>query len=416
MSNTTWMPSSAEPVSNQANDKWMPISAEPVVQQKQVNPIINAITQPLAKTITGDTLQNRIMDMSGTPIPNVPGTPFDRGVQIASNPIFRANDIAQRFVGGMAGNLADQVTTPSNLALGGILAKGAGMLANNPVTRRFLQTQLPTLSQDLLASNPMDPIYKTINGIQADITKPLPPNAPRLVQIGNDLKDSIQSAIDTLGAKYKPLVGENPLTPEEVSSALPEKIASKLGINPADIKTTADLWQARTDLRTTIPDNAFDKGEFFKNNNIKEKDVMDMMSQMKGLVMNKMSSADRASLDVLDNHYGNAIGAGKSLIKSIYNPNSGEVKTDSLMKLFTGNEGKQDLINKLNYFNSNVGKFSQQVINHVNTQARNQMISKVAGYGAVGAGGLALANKFLVQPAIKGFQEATDTGGDSNGQ
>lgn len=411
------MPPSAEPVAGSSTDKWMPNSAEPVQQpQAKSNPIISALTQPLAQTLTGKSMQNRIMDISGTPIPSYVNRPFDAGVQIGSNPLFRANDIAQKFVGGMVGNLADQVTTPSNLMLGAVLSKGAGMLANNPITRRFLQTQLPTLSTDLLAANPMEPIYKTINGIQADITKPLPPSAPRLVQIGTDLKDSIQQAIDTLGAKYKPLVGENPLTPDEVLSALPEKVATKLGIDLTNIKTTADLWQARTDLRTTIPDNSFDKGEFFKNNNLKEKDVMDMMDKMKALVMNKMSPADRDSLDVLDNHYGNAIGAGKSLIKSIYNPNSGEVKTDSLMKLFTGNQGKQDLINKLNYFNSNVGKFSKQVINHVNTQARNQMIGKVAGYGALGLGGTALANKFLVQPAIKGFQEATDTGGDANGQ
>ena len=238
MSDTAWMPSSAEPIA-----QYQPKTAEPV-QQSQGNSIINAVTQPLAQTLTGQSMQNRIMDISGTPIPQSTSAPFDAGIQIGSNPFFRASDIAQRFVGGAVGNLADQVTTPSNLMLGAALSKGASMLANNPTTRRFLQTQLPTLSKDLLAANPMEPIYKTINGIQADITKPLPPNASRLVQIGSDLKDSIQDAISTLGEKYKPLVGENPLTPEEVSSVLPDKIASKLGIDPSQIKTTADSWSA----------------------------------------------------------------------------------------------------------------------------------------------------------------------------
>jgi len=326
-------------------------------------------------------------------------------------PFAQSTSMAGQMVPEAVGMGLDLATRPSSYIAPYIMAKGATAMANNPMTRRFLQTQLPTFSKPLIDANPMEPIYKMVNGIQADITKPLPPDNTRLVGIGKNIVSAINDTMDNFGDQYKNLVGSNPVSQEEVLAASPSKFLSKIGINPDDIKTTADVWQARTDLSKTMGNPQL-KSDLLMKTNLKESQIQQIMGQMKALVMNKMPNESRDSLDILDNHFENALKSGRGILKQVLDPKSGQIKTDNLSKIWgnPGNEGAQDLFTRFGYFNDSLNKLSQAVQGHVANQARNQFIKQALGIGTIGAGIVGLGHQFIAKPIINEMKKSINTG------
>lgn len=87
------------------------------------HPVLSAM-QPLAKTITGTSLQDMAQNASQMPIPQARQAPFDSNVQMAGSPIGNAIRTGVPAIAGTLGGVADQLTSPINAALGP-LAKGA---------------------------------------------------------------------------------------------------------------------------------------------------------------------------------------------------------------------------------------------------------------------------------------------------
>lgn len=316
----------------------------------------------------------------------------------ANLPFSKSKSMVGQMIPELAGDLLEFGTKPSSYIAPKVISKGLGAMANNPATRRFLQTQTPTLAKKLLAENPMQPVYKTINDMQVDITKPLPPTSPKLVKTGKKIVDSVNEVLDSMGKQYNKLVGKNPLTSEEVSSVLPSKIAKKIGIKISEIKTTEDLWQARTDLSKTVSD-PWSKAELLKKTNLKEEQVMGLMNQMKALTMNKMDVTARQSLEILDSEFTNAQAWGKGIVRAVYNPATKKVNTTRLVSIFKNpaEQGSRDLFNQFSYFDKSINALSQSVKNYIAKRAFIDFTKKAT----VVTAGVVAANKYVREPLLR---------------
>jgi hypothetical protein len=286
------------------------------------------------------------------------------------------------------------------------------MMANNPTTRRFLQTQLPVLSKKLLADNPMSPVYKEVHGMMVDIMKPLPPKPSALVEKGLKVVSSVQNTIDEMGKKYAPLVGNNRLTVDEVAKVLPEEIGESLGVKTGGIRTTADLWVARNTIRKAVA-NPWIKDELLRKTSLKEDDVMRLMAQMKALVMDRMLPEQRVELSALDSQYEKMMKVGSGLLRRLYNPSNKTVHIESLMKsLQNPDSDPSQLFKNFDYFDKNVTKFATMLKGAAANQRRMAILKK-AGL-ATGGVGLALGGlKLAGVDVMKGIRNFTKGNSDN---
>jgi hypothetical protein len=326
--------------------------------------------------------------------------PWDTIYRDAGLPFSKSTSMAGQMIPQIAGMALDIGTRPSAMIAPPVIGAAGKAMANNPVTRRFLQTQLPTLSKKLLSDNPIKSVYKEIDGFLQNITKPLAKSPEKLVSKGVKVAESINKTIDKIGEKYTPLVGKEPLKTTEVIDIIPAEIGDKLGVKVEQITNTSELWKARDVIRKAVSTNPYEKAEFFKKTNLKEDSVMELMNKMKAKVMDKMTPDQRIELDILDSQYEKAITSGKALLQRIYNPKTGVVHVDALKKALSSKESDTtQLFNSFSYFDKNVTKFQNDIIGYV---ARQQMMKKLgtATKWAAGATGLSAIGKNAYEQSI----------------
>lgn len=94
-------------------------------------------------------------------------------------PFSKSTTMAGQMIPQVAGELLEFGTKPSTYIAAGVAPWIAKEMTQIPMTRRFLARELPTLSKNLLAKNPLQPVYKDTPFGKVDITQPYKP-APEI--------------------------------------------------------------------------------------------------------------------------------------------------------------------------------------------------------------------------------------------
>lgn len=311
----------------------------------------------------------------------------------AAIPLPGANstNIAGQMIPQMAGGVIDIASRPSSAAIGyagKYVAPIVGKLAaTSPSFRRFLQLRLPTLSAKVLADNPMAPVYKTIQGIPRDITKPLAPDSPKLVKYGQKLVDSVHETMDNLGNQYGKTLEPFYKNKANISGISKEQLKA-IGLNPKT-STVEDLWKTRWDLLKRVG-NPWKKEELLKKTSLKEDDLVSVISRLKANVLNNVDSTARDKINLLDPQFEDAIKSGKGILSSVYNPETGRINTSRMVGIFKNknDQGTQELFNRFGQYDKRVNEVAG-AIKHYNTI---EGVKKIAGVGVLGVG----AEQFLM--------------------
>lgn len=297
----------------------------------------------------------------------------------------QSTNVGGQMIPQIAGGAIDLATRPSTV-IGAQAAKVAGPLmqklaTSSPAFRRFLQIQTPNLSKQFLADNPMAPVYKTIQGIPRDITKPLPPNSPKLVKQGQKLVDAVHETMDNLGDQYAKTLEpfyKNKATISGINNADLEAI----GINP-EKATVQDLWQARWDLLKKVG-NPWKKEELLKKTSLNEDQITTLLTRLKANVLNNVDAKARGAITQLDPQFEDAIKAGKGILSSVYNPETGRINTTRLVGIFKNkaDQGTQELFSRFGTYDKRVN----EVAGAIKSYNRGEFIKNAAGIGVIGVG------------------------------
>lgn len=307
----------------------------------------------------------------------------------------QSTNVGGQLIPEIAGGLLDIASRPSTAVAGYILPKAGTALGNamaqNPTTRRFLANTLPTFSKDLLKNNPMSPVYKTINGIQQDITQPLTKNTGALVKQGQKLVDAVHETMDNLGAEYGKVL--KPFYDKQVDvSRLPMDKLKELGVidENATTATVEDLWKGRFDLLKMVG-NPWKKEELLKKTTLKEDDIRGLLDILKANVLNNVDKATRQSINDLDPKFSEAIKAGKGLLSAAYNPETNRFNTKRLVGIFSDktDEGSRELFNTFNKYDKRVGEVADSMKRYL----LGEKLKKAAGVAALAEAGNLLFNK-----------------------
>lgn len=310
----------------------------------------------------------------------------------AAMPLPGANstNMAGQMIPQVMGGAIDIASRPSSVAIG-YAGKYAtpimGKLAStSPAFRRFLQLRVPTLSAKVLADNPMAPVYKTIQGIPRDITKPLAPDSPKLVKQGQKLVDAVQETMDNLGNQYGKTL-EPFYANKATLSGISKNQLKAIGLD-SKTATVEDLWKTRWDLLKKVG-NPWRKEELLKKTTLKEDELVNIIDRLKANVLNNIDDKSRKAIETLDPQFSEAIKSGKGILSSVYNPETGRINTVRLTNIFKNkaDEGTQDLFNKFGQYDKRVNEVAGAIKNY----NRVETIKKVAGIGILGTG----AEQFL---------------------
>lgn len=299
----------------------------------------------------------------------------------------KSSNIAGQMIPEIAGTMLDIGTRPSAVIAPKVAGEALKLAVNTPATRRFMQTQLPTLSKELLDKNPMAPVYKTIDGIQRDITRPLPMKPGKLVRQGQKLVNSIQETMDNLGGQYQKTL--EPFYKNKVSNfgGINNADLESIGIDPNNA-TVETLWKTRWDLLKQVG-NPWKKEELLKKTTLKEDQLTNIIDRLKAATLNNISKEARDNINKLDPIFTDAIQSGKGILRMAHNPETGKINTTRLVNVFKdkADEGSRELFKRFSYYDKRINEVSKAF----NDYNRNEMLKKIAGVGVLGVG----AEQFL---------------------
>lgn len=377
----TWSPQDfldQELVKESANNKPMGFGFNPQQYFQQAQPAFKlALEHP-------ETLMGQVI--SPDKINQTTGSEYSDLYRRANLPGSNSTSMMGQMIPQIAGMALDIGTRPSSAIAPAVMGAGANAMANNPATRRFLQNQMPTLSKGLIEANPMAPVYKEINGIQRDITKPLPSSPTKLVKQGQKLVDAVHETMDTLGGQYGKILEPFYKTKIDISD-LPHKDLKQLGLIPKGVNakqvSLEYLWKGRWDLMKMVG-NPWRKEALLNKTSLTEDKVTNLLMRAKASVLNSLPKETRDEILRLDPQFEDAISAGKGLLRTAYDPNTGKINTVRLTNLFKNNadEGTRELFNRFSYYDKRVS----DVANSFKAYNRNAMMKKIAGVGVVGVG------------------------------
>lgn len=315
----------------------------------------------------------------------------------------QSTNIGGQMLPQIAGGAIDLASRPST-AIGGYVAGKAapivGKLASsNPAFRRFLQLRVPTLTKKILDEFPMAPIYKEIQGIPRDITKPLPANSPKLVKQGQKLVDAVHETMDNLGAQYSKTLEPFYKTKVADFGGLKPSQLKKVGIDP-NKATVEDIWKARWDLLKQVG-NPWKKEELLKKTSLKEDELTNLLTRFKAITLNTIDPKARDKILQLDPQFEDAVKAGKGILKTMFDPETGRVNTVRLVNIFKNkaDQGTQELFTRFGEYDKRV----TQVANSIKSYNRVETIKKV---GEIGVAGVA-AEQFLRYQLRRGMSSVT---------
>jgi len=331
----------------------------------------------------------------------------------AAMPLPGANstNMAGQMIPQLAGGAIDIASRPSSA----VMAVGAkyaapiiGKLASSsPSFRRFLQLRTPTLSAKVLADNPMAPIYKTIQGVPRDITKPLAPDSPKLVRQGQKLVDAVHETMDNLGNQYGKTL-EPFYTNKATVSGISKEQMKAIGLNPKTA-TVEDLWKTRWDLLKKVG-NPWRKEELLKKTSLKEDELVTMLSRLKANVLNNVDATARDKINLLDPQFEEAIKSGKGILSSIYNPETGRINTVRLTNIFSNkaDQGTQDLFTKFGQYDKRVNDVAGAIKNYNRNVTIRDYVDKGIGLTSIGIA----ADQFLRWRQRQGMESVLGSGGN----
>lgn len=305
------------------------------------------------------------------------GSPSDFTEPAAKQLAYEGKPV-QSFTAGIAGDLANVYSAPLSLATAGASRLVPVLGKTSAGFRRFLSYRTPVLSGKFLADNPMAPVYKVIQGIPRDITKPLPKAPELLVKQGKKLVDAVHETMDVLGDQYGKILEPSYKKVIQISDDLKEPL-QKLGILDKDavskildksgkpIKqavevTLEDLWKGRWDLLKKVG-NPWKKEELLKKTTLSEDEIMKYLGDMKNTVLNSLDPKAQAAIKQLDPQFSDAISAGKGLLRAIFDPETRRVNTTRLANIFKAAEdqGTRDLFNRFAAYDNRVNAIVKTV-------------------------------------------------------
>lgn len=310
----------------------------------------------------------------------------------AAMPLPGANstNIGGQMIPQLAGGAIDIASRPSSVIIAGTAKYASPMVgklaSTSPAFRRFLQLRVPTFSAKILEDNPMAPVYKTIQGVPRDISKPLPPNSPKLVKQGQKLVDAVHETMDNLGNQYGKTLEPFYANKATISGISKEQLKA-IGLN-SKTATVEDLWKTRWDLLKKVG-NPWRKEELLKKTTLKEDELVSVIDKLKANVLNNIDDTSRKAIERLDPQFSEAIKSGKGILSSVYNPETGRINTVRLTNIFKNkaDAGTQDLFNKFGQYDKRVNEVAGAIKNY----NRFETAKKIGGIGILGTG----AEQFL---------------------
>lgn len=317
----------------------------------------------------------------------------------AGLPGSQSTNMAGQMIPQAAGLALDIASRPSSLIGSAIASPIGNAMANNPTTRRFLMNQLPTLSKGIIEANPMAPIYKEVNKMMVDITKPLPKAQTKLVKTGQKLVDSIQSTMTSLGKEYGKMYEPFYNTKVNTFAGIPNKELEAIGIDPTK-STVKDLWEARFDLLRQVG-NPWKKDELLKKTTLNEEKLRNIITKLKAATLNAIPKEARDQISIMDTQYGQAVSAGKGLLRVAHDPETKRINTTRLYNIFKNkeDEGSRELFDRFSYFDKNISEISNKMKRYVFQQKLKEGVAAAAPYVAIGGLGFgaALAGKKAIE-------------------
>lgn len=336
------------------------------------------------ETLMGQTISPQAIDQST-------GGEYSDIYRRAALPLPGANstNVAGQMIPQIVGGAIDIASRPSSAVLAGV-GKYANPLvgklaSSSPAFRRFLQLRVPTFSKQILADNPMAPVYKVIQGVPRDITKPLPPESPKLVRQGQKLVDAVHETMDNLGEQYGKTL--EPFYKNKATvSGIDAKQLKAIGVSKN--ATVEDLWKARWDLLKKVG-NPWKKEELLKKTSLKEDELTSLLTRLKANVLNNVDTKARDRIMQLDPQFEEAVKSGKGILSSVYNPETGRINTVRLTNIFSNkaDQGTQDLFTKFGQYDKRVNDVAGAIKNYNMVEGAK----KIAGIGVLGVG----AEQFL---------------------
>ena len=295
---------------------------------------------------------------------------------------------------------------------------GKGM-ALNPATRRYIQRNMPNMAKNLLQNNPVEPVMRNVNGMNVDITKPLPDESGNIAKIGRSWVGKIHGLVKSWRNKYGKLLKPfyEKAVPDEQISNLPPKVLEELGYKAATPATTAetgivlpgggqhiattpgkpatrvtikDLWEGRWNLQSLLNESSTAKTELLTRLKVSEKELMNAIKVMKETVLNNVDDATKVSIEKLDPDFGVIIKSSRSILRSIYDAKANKIKTGPVNAFFNKkptHEGSVEIFNRLKFFEKSLGTIQKKM----EGELFKQMMGKAARAGAIGVGGLGVA-------------------------
>lgn len=295
-------------------------------------------------------------------------------------PFAKSTSVAGQLVPQIAGGALNLGTRPSTYITAGLAPLAGKAAAVTPATRRFLQTQTPTLAKALLNKYPIDPIYKVVKGLRVDITKPLPKGG-KLVQTGRALVDTVNTTIGKFRQQYsdllKPFV--DTVLPEENLAVLPKGLLKKLDLGKKTT-TIGDLWTKRWDLLKQLNESSFTKEALLKTTKLREDEIMTSLGALKDVVLNSVDDFTKEQIIQLDPLFAEVMKSGRGILRAVFDPRYNKIKTTSLANIFTNklDQGGRELFTRFGVFDKNVTNISKQMHSFATRQAIKATVKRYA--------------------------------------
>lgn len=322
---------------------------------------VKTLIDPLAKTITGKSLQDRALDATVQNIPTPTQAPFDANVNAARNPINQFNQIGKNSAAGAVGSALDMATTPVNYAIPASKVAGAGVDAvAGGVTGlgKFFNFDQRALSlgakvRQVAAAAKLSTVDKFGASVDAQATAN-PTKTVSLENVVNDIKSSLANPESGITDEAKTVFRKTPLL-----NGMLKEPGSAGYIDPANV-SLKDTQEIINYINTKIP----------KSIKASSLDVLDAQNDIRAAQLDAFPEMAQTRAD-----YGK-FAEDYKLIKSVLNPKS---TPNAIMTNFNNNIAVKDAANRV--LSPVVGDMAK-----LRSQAGIVGWLKKLGIGAIGAG------------------------------
>lgn len=203
-----------------------------------------------------------------------------------------------------------------------------------------------------------------------------------LMERAKTVKSVVDETIDGFRSQYKSLIGKNANNVVSNINTLPEDVIQEF--NLTDKTTVQQLWDIRDQIISDISDSAWDRPNMYKRIRPNQKTLQEAASKIKAVVLNSLDDEARKEVLKIDPKYTEVMRTGKKLIRTVYEPSSGDYKIKPLINMLKSPESSRESFDKFVKFGSQLRQVEKDIGKYAARQTQKKIAKQVLIRGAEG--------------------------------